>query len=106
MAEKRASDANPDLVAELKKLGRQMGETLGAAWNSAEKQRMEEDLRAGARAFADEFGRAMGRAREAKPGEVASKARRSGAEAIRWMSAELESLADRFTPAEEKDAER
>lgn len=91
---------HPDVVAELKRLGRQMGETLDAAWSSAERKQMENDIRVGARAFAEEFGRALGRARGASPGDLTSKARRSAVEGLRWMSAELESLADRFTPAD------
>lgn len=100
MVDDRDSGQRPDLVAELKRLGRQMGETLDAAWSSAERKQMEEEIRTGARAFADEFGRALGRAREARPGEVTSKARRSAVDGLRWMSAELEALADRFTPVD------
>ncbi|MGH7565798.1 MAG: hypothetical protein ACREK2_03115 [Gemmatimonadota bacterium] len=101
-ATKRDSEERPDLVAELRKLGRQMGETLDAAWNSAEKRHLEEELRAGARAFAEEFERAMGKARTARPAGMASKARRSAFDGLRWMSAELENLAGRFTPVEEE----
>lgn len=91
----------PDVIAELKRLGRQLGETFDAAWGSAERKRAEEELKAGARAFAEEFERALGRARDARPGEIPSKARRTMVDGLRWMSSELEGLADRFTPAEE-----
>jgi hypothetical protein len=67
---------------------------------------MEAEIRTGARAFADEFGRALGRARGASPGDVTSKARRSAVDGLRWMSAELEALADRFTPATEEERGR
>jgi hypothetical protein len=100
MVDDRDPGQRPDVVAELKRLGRQMGETLDAAWSSAERKKMEEEIRTGARAFADEFGRALGRAREARPSEVTSKARRSTVDGLRWMSAELEALADRFTPVD------
>lgn len=100
---KSDSEEQPDLVAELKKLGRQMGETLDVAWNSAEKHRMEQDLRAGARAFAEEFERAMGKARTARPAGMASKARQSTVAGLRWMSAELANLANRFTPAGDEE---
>jgi hypothetical protein len=96
--------ARPDVVAELKRLGRQMGETLDAIWGSAERRKVEEDLRAGARAFADEFESALGRARTARPAGMASKARRSAVDGLRWMSAELEALADRFTPIADEDS--
>jgi hypothetical protein len=100
MVDDRDPGQRPDVVAELKRLGRQMGETLDAAWSSAERKQMEAEIRTGARAFADEFGRALGRARGASPGDVTSKARSSAVEGLRWMSAELEALADRFTPAD------
>lgn len=89
-----------EVIAELKRLGKQVGETLDAAWRSAERKSMQEELRAGARAFVDECERALNRAGTARPADVASKARRSAVEALRWMSTELESLADRFTPAD------
>jgi hypothetical protein len=97
------SDAGerPDVIAELKRLGRQLGETLDAAWGSQERKRAEEELKAGARAFAEEFERALGRARDARPGDVTSKARQTMVDGLRWMSSELGGLADRFTPAAE-----
>lgn len=103
MVDDRDPGQRPDVVAELKQLGRQMGETLDAAWSSAERKKMEAEIRMGARAFADEFGRALGRARDARPGDVTSRARRSAVEGLRWMSAELEALADRFTPSTEEE---
>lgn len=66
---------------------------------------MEAELRTGARAFAEEFGRALGRARQARPDEIPSKARRSAVDGLRWLSAELEALADRFTPAADEGEE-
>jgi hypothetical protein len=88
------------VVDELKRLGKQVGETLDAAWRSAERMRVQEELRAGTRAFVDECERALNRASTARPADVASKARRSAVEALRWMSTELGSLAERFTPAD------
>jgi hypothetical protein len=96
----------PDVIAELKRLGRQLGETLDAAWGSAERKRAEDELKAGARAFAEEFERALGRARGTRPGDIPSKARRTMVDGLRWMSSELEGLADRFTPAEEAGKRR
>lgn len=97
-ADERAG-VDPEVIAELKRLGKQVGETLDAAWRSAERRKVQEELRSGARAFVDECERALNRAGTARPADMASKARRSAVEALRWMSAELESLADRFTPA-------
>ena len=93
------AEREPDVIAELKRLGRQLGQTLDAAWKSAERQKAEEELRAGARAYASEFERAFARARTTRPSDMASRTRRSVVDGLRWMSAELESLADRFTPA-------
>jgi len=90
------------VIEELRRLGRQMGETLDAAWNSAERKQLEQELRSGARAFAEEFERAVDRARAARPADVGSKARRTAADGLKWMSAELAELADRFTPVHEK----
>ncbi|HJU87062.1 MAG TPA: hypothetical protein VJ788_06835 [Gemmatimonadota bacterium] len=106
VAERREPDDGADVIEELRRLGRQMGETLGAAWRSAERRKVQEELRAGARAFVDECERAMGRAGSARPADVASRARRSTVEALRWISAELEELADRFTPPDPPEARR
>jgi hypothetical protein len=95
MAGNGNAEREPDVIAELKRLGRQLGQTLDAAWKSVERQKAEEELRAGARAFASEFARA----RTTRPSDMASRTRRSVVDGLRWMSAELESLADRFTPA-------
>ena len=100
MVDDRDSRSDLDVVAELKRLGRQMGETLNAAWSSAERKQMEAEIRTGARVFADEYGRALGRARGASPADVTSRTRRSVVDGLRWMSTELESLAERFSPAE------
>lgn len=105
MTEKKKPDDGAEVIAELKRLGRQLGETLNTAWKSAERKKAEEELRAGARAFAGEFERAFSRARSARPGDVSDRARSSVVDGLRWLSSELETLADRFTPAESKDAE-
>ncbi len=99
MTDPRETDTRR-VVDELRDLGRQLGETLDAAWKSEERKEAQRELRAGARAFAEEIERAWGQARSARTPELGPKARRSAVEALRWMSAELESLADRFTLAD------
>lgn len=94
------TEAESDVIVELKRLGKQVGETLDAAWKSAERRRAQEELEAGARAFVGECESALRRAGSARPADAAAKARRSAVEALRWLSAELESLAERFTPAD------
>ena len=103
MAANRSAEPESDVIAELKQLGRQLGQTLYAAWRSSERRKAEDELRAGARAFASEFERAFSRARTTSPSDMASRTRRSVVDGLRWMSAELESLADRFTPAADAD---
>lgn len=100
MARDERTRPDPDVLAELRRLGSQLGETLDAAWKSAERQRAQEQLRAGARAFVDECESALERAGTARSADMASQARHSAVEALRWMSAELASLAERFTPAD------
>ena len=105
MTEQRKADNEAEVIAELKRLGRQLGETLNTAWKSAERKKAEEELRAGARAFAGEFERAFSRARSARPEDVSARARSSVVDGLRWLSSELQTLADRFTPADSKDTE-
>ena len=98
MARDAPEGGESDVIAELKRLGKQVGETLDAAWKSTERRKLQEELRTGSRAFVDECERALSRAGTTRPADAAMKARRSAVEALRWMSAELESLAERFTP--------
>lgn len=102
MTERKTSDERR-LIDELRELGRQVGETLEATWNSEERKEAEREIRAGARAFAEEVERAWGRARATRPADLGPRARQSAVDGLRWMSAELADLADRFTPAGEKD---
>lgn len=97
------TDERPDLIAELRRLGRQLGETFETAWNSAERQRAQADLREGARVFAEEIEKAARRVRVADRGEIATRARKASAEGLRWLSEELADLAARFTPAEPEE---
>mgnify|MGYP000904686967 CR=1 FL=1 len=103
-----------DLVEEFKRLGRQFGDTLQTAFNSEEARRLETELRTGMRSFADEVERAF---REAKgsptatrmkeeataakerveTGEMSRKAQEGLVGGLRWLSNELEKLANQFT---------
>ena len=64
MTRREAGDG-PDVVAELRRLGRQLGRTIDAAWGSQERKRAEEELKAGARALAEEVERTIREARGA-----------------------------------------
>ena len=99
----RKTTGDRRMIDELRELGRQVGETLEATWNSQERKEAEREIRAGAKAFAEEVERAWGRARSTRPADIGPRARRSAVDGLRWMSAELADLADRFTPAGEDD---
>ncbi len=116
---KKQSDAAEsfDVIDELKNLGRQFAEALDAAWNSEERQRIENEVREGVHSFVDEVDKVF---REAKTSEAAAKVKREAAGAkgkvessdigqkavggfamgLRWLSEELGHLADQFTAAE------
>lgn len=108
-----------DVTAEMRNLGRQLAETLRAAWYSEERQKIEGEVREGVNAFAAEVDKALREIREsggarriaekakegvaevkesAQPAEVSIKARRGLAVGLRWLSEELEKLAEQFTP--------
>ena len=112
-----------DLMDEFKRLGRQFGDTLQSAFNSEEARRMETELRAGMKTFADEVERVF---REAKDSPAASRMKEEATAAkervetgdmtrkaqdgivggLRWLSTELEKLANQFTPAHQPPTEK
>lgn len=110
-----------DIAAELKSLGRQFAETLETAWQSEERQRVEAQVREGMKSFANEVDNvireikespAAGRVKEeatgvksrVETGEVSRKARAGIVQGLRWLSEELDKLAEQFTPAEKSPA--
>lgn len=115
-ADEKASNG-PDLVAEFQTLGRTFAEAFETAWNSEDRKRVEEEVRAGVQSFASEVDKVV---REAKAsptgervkneaGEVASKVESSDlgrralegiSQGLDWMSVEMGKLAEQFTPAE------
>ncbi|HOU41098.1 MAG TPA: hypothetical protein PK829_07500 [Promineifilum sp.] len=117
----RAAKTSPmttDLVEEFKRLGRQFGDTVQTALNSEEARRLESELRAGMRSFADEVERAFRDAKtnptatrmkeeatgvkeRVETGEMARKAQEGIVSSLRWLSAELDQLATQFTPAQQ-----
>ncbi len=114
-------DEQPDIVAELGKLGRQFADTLQSAWNSQERQKFEGEVREGMQSFANEVDKAF---REIKKspmtqkakeeastikskvgtGEVGQKTKSGLSQGLNWLSEELGKLANQFTPVE-KSAE-
>lgn len=114
------SETGPvDVTAELRKLGRQMADTLQSAWNSEERQRFEKEVREGMRSFADEIDKAIQEVRtsettakvkteatqmadKVQASDVGQKARVGLAKSLQWLSEELGSLATKFTPPEKE----
>jgi len=112
----KAAHATTDLMDEFKRLGRQFGDTLQSAFNSEEARRMETELRAGMKTFADEVERVFREAKDSpaasrmkeeatvvkdrvETGDMGRKAQEGIVGGLRWLSDELEKLANQFTPA-------
>lgn len=109
--------AEPDLIAEMKNLGRQFADALRTAWNSQERQKLETEVREGLDVFVSELEKGF---KELRDGQVAQKAKQEvsqvkekveGAElgrkakvamadGLRWLSEEFENLAAQFTPTD------
>ncbi|MEM7113455.1 MAG: hypothetical protein AAF614_13545 [Chloroflexota bacterium] len=110
-------DSTVDIVAELRDLGKQFATTLETAWNSEERQRVENEVRDGLKSFVDEVDKMIGDVRGSKPAErvrteasnmanrvegsdIGRKAQNSVVQGLHWLSSELGKLADQFTPTE------
>ncbi len=110
-----------DVVEEFKRLGRQFADTLEGIFNSEEARRMETEVRAGMKSFADEVEKVFNQAKESpaasrmkeeavdvkdrvETGEIGRKAQEGMVSGLRWLSTELEKLANQFTRAEEDES--
>jgi hypothetical protein len=117
----KSEEETPDVVSELRNLGRQFGETMRSAWNSEERREFESEIREGVQTFAHEIDKAFKdvassdpaqKARseaadlkdKAESGDIGVKTRSSVAKGLRWFSDELGKVADSFT-SPEKDPE-
>lgn len=109
--------ARPDLVTEFQQLGRAFAEAFESAWNSEERKRVEQEVRAGVQSFADEVDKVIGEAKSspaservrAEASDLAGKIEKSDvgrrtmegiSQGLSWMSVEIGRLAEQFTPAE------
>lgn len=107
-----------DIVDEFKKLGRQFADTLEGIFTSDEAHRVEGEIRAGMKSFADEVEKAFSQAKESpaasrmkeeaagvkdrvETGEFARKTQEGIVSGLRWLSTELENLANQVTPSGE-----
>lgn len=112
-----AQPEKSDIADELRNLGKQFANTLDAAWNSEERQRVEGEIREGLQNFADEVSKLFNEAKESSAGqrvrteaekathkvseaELGTKAKSSLAQGLGWLSNELGRLANKFTPTE------
>lgn len=109
--------AEPDLIAEMKNLGRQFADALRTAWNSQERQKLETEVREGLDVFVSELekgfkelrdGQAAQKAKQevsqvkekVEGAELGRKAKVAMADGLRWLSEEFENLASQFTPTD------
>jgi hypothetical protein len=112
----------PDIVIELRNLGRQFAHTLQAAWNSQERQKFEDEVREGMKTFADEMDKAFREIKKSpvtqkakeeaatikskvESGEVGQKTKSGLSQGLNWLSEELAKLANQFTPTEKSPEE-
>lgn len=114
----------PDLVAEFQTLGRTFAEAFESAWNSEERKRVEQEVRAGVQSFADEVdkvireakGSSAGERMKSEASEMASKVESSDigrralegiSQGLTWVSVEMGRLAEQLQPKEtaEEDLE-
>jgi len=115
--EYKSEEPSTEVVDELRKLGRQFGETISTAWNSEERRRFESEIREGVQTFAQEVDKAFKDISSSEPaqkakseasefkdkaasGDIGQKTQSSLAKGLRWFSDELDKLADSFTPTE------
>jgi len=112
-----------ELVSELSNLGRQLGETISAAWNSEERQRFEREVKEGVQSFAKEVDKAFkdvkvgpaaqtaaqkakdeasGFKSKVQEAELGQKTQSSIAKGLQWMSIELGNLAEQFSLKEKQ----
>jgi protein subunit release factor A len=119
----KAETKTPNISQELQNLGRQFAATLEAAWNSQERQRMEQELREGLNYFSDEVSKvatdvstspAAKKVKEeaseikgkVETSDLGRKSRTIFAQSLARLSDELSKLSVRLTPAEDdKDDE-
>ncbi len=115
-----AKAGSSDLVEEFKRLGRQFADTLEGIFTSEEAHRVETEIRAGMKSFANEVEKVFNEARESpaasrmkeeastvkervEGGEYGRKAQEGVVSGLRWLSTELDKLANQFTSTDKGD---
>ncbi len=111
------ANQGPDLVEEFQNLGRSFAEAFEAAWNSEERIRVEEEVRAGVESFASEVDKVIREAKNSPAGEkmmneagdVVSMVESSDfgrralegiSQGLAWVSVEMAKMAEQLTPPE------
>ncbi len=105
-----------DVVEALRNLGEQLSRTVKAAWESPQRQEIEQEIRQGMKELATEVDKAFKEVKQSpagqrvreeatevksniESGEAARRARNSLSQGLHWLSTELAKLADQFQPA-------
>jgi phosphoenolpyruvate synthase/pyruvate phosphate dikinase len=113
----RPGDESTDLAAEFAEVGRKLRDAFGSAWNSAERHKIEKDIREGLSRFADEVNDAATNLRDSdlahkvesgakqvrqdiESGKVSEDVRKGLVKALRSLSESLDKMASSFTPVE------
>jgi hypothetical protein len=120
MGEAAKAAGSSDVVEEFKRLGRQFADTLESIFTSEEARRVETEIRAGMKSFANEVEKVFNEAKESpaasrmkeeassvkdrvETGEYSRKAQEGIVSGLRWLSTELDKMANQFTPADKDD---
>ena len=105
--ETKSTGSNMNIEEELRKFGQQLADTIQSALNSEEVKKVQADMQAGMKKFADEMGNAFNNAKESSTGqkvsekvheidssEVAQSFKNGVSQGLRWLSQELGKLSD------------
>ncbi len=118
--EEDLKDAGKNVVDEMGNLGKKFAETIRGAWDSEERTKFENELKAGVRQFADEVDKIIRDVRsgnvgaklqsetakvreDVKADDLADRAKSSFTKGLRWLSDEMGKLADQFAAKDSDD---
>ena len=115
----KAESDSPDFAEELRRFGQKFAETVENAWNSEQRQKLEEDLKEGMNRFSEEVRKAFDKVSETDAAkkvreeaakidstELAGNIKKGLASGLRWLSTELGKFSDvleKEAPEEEAD---
>jgi len=120
----KQDDAGGDnFVDALRNLGYQFAQSVQTAWQSEQRQEVEDEIRKGVQHFAKEMDKVFREAKESPVGQKAQseakefktsfsegdagrKTREGVVQGLHWLAEELDKLAGQFTPAAQEDSEK